>query len=89
MQNPNLSPTHLTTLRTILKHINPYVNVIVCATDRFAANPAEEVHICITDGRTPGNGDVYRYNVPMANEVVVIIHGEPGEVGNHDIIVQQ
>jgi hypothetical protein len=88
MQNPNLSPTHLTTLRTILGHINPYVNVFVRVAERLITNPTEEVHICITDGRTSGNGNVCCYNVPTANEVAMIIHGESGEVGNRDVIVQ-
>jgi hypothetical protein len=88
MQNPNLSPTHLTTLRTILGHINPYVNVFIRAIDCFVVNLVEEVHICITAGRTPRNEDVRRYNVPTANEVTMIIPGEPGEVGNRDVIVQ-
>jgi hypothetical protein len=63
MQNPNLSPTHLTTLRMILGRINPYVNVFVPAAERLATNLAKEVHICITAGRTSGNGDVRCYNV--------------------------
>jgi hypothetical protein len=79
----------LTTLRTILRRINPYVNIFVRAADHMAANPAEEVHICITIGRTLGNGDVHRYNVPTADEVAMIIPGEPGEVGNRDVIVQR
>jgi hypothetical protein len=69
MQNYNLSPTHLTTLRTILEPVNPYVNVFVCVANRLATNLVEEVHICITTGLTPGNGDVCRYNIPMTNEV--------------------
>ncbi len=88
MQNPNLSSVHLMTLRTILGCINPYVNVFVRAADHLTANPTEEVHICITAGRTLGNGDVHRYNAPTANEVAMIIPSEPGEVGNHDVIVQ-
>jgi hypothetical protein len=43
---------------------------------------------CITCGRTLGNKDVLCYNVPMANEVAMIIVGEPGEVGNRDVIIQ-
>jgi len=89
MQNPNLSSAHLMTLHTILGCINPYVNVFVRATNRLAANLTEEVHICITAGRTLGNGDVHRYNAPTANEVAMIIPGEPGEVGNRDVIVQR
>ncbi len=54
MQNPNLSPMHLMTFRTILGHVNPYVNVFVHVADCFAANLVEEVHICITTGRTLG-----------------------------------
>jgi hypothetical protein len=77
------------TLRTILRHVNPYVNVFVHVADRLAANPTEEVHICITASLTLGNGDVHRYNAPTANEVAMIILGEPGEVGNHDVIVQR
>ncbi len=82
MQNPNLSLTHLTTLRMILRRVNLYVYVFIYATDRFTANRAEEVHICITDGRTLGNEDVHHYNVPTINEVAMIILGEPREVGN-------
>jgi hypothetical protein len=89
MQNPNLSSVHLMTLRMILGCVNPYVNVFVRVADRFVANPTEEVHICITAGRTLGNGDVHRYNAPMTNEVAMIILGEPGEVGNRDVIVQR
>jgi len=77
------------TLRMILGRVNPYVNVFVRATDRLAANPTEEVHICITASRTLGNGDVHCYNAPTANEVVMIIPNEPGEVGNRDVIVQR
>jgi hypothetical protein len=86
MQNPNLNPTHLTTLRTILGRINPYVNVFVHATNNLVANPVEEVHICITTGRTPGNEDVRCY-ILTAKEVAMIIHGEPKEVGNCYVIV--
>jgi hypothetical protein len=89
MQNPNLSLAHLTTLRMTLARVNPYVNVFVRATDHLTTNPAEEVHICITVGRTPRNKDVHCYNIPTANEVAMIILGEPGEVGNHDVIVQR
>jgi len=89
MQNPNLSPTHLTTFRTILGRVNPYVNVFVRTTNHLAANPTKEVHICIIVGHTPGNGDVRCYNIPTANEVVMIILGELGEVGNCDIILQR
>jgi hypothetical protein len=88
MQNPNLSLMHLTTLRTILGCVNPYVNIFVRVVDRLIANLTKEVHICITVGRTLGNEDVHCYNVPTANEVVMIILGKPGEVGNRDVIVQ-
>ncbi len=89
MQNPNLNSEHLMTLRTILGRVNPYVNIFIHAADHLTANPTEEVHICITAGRTLGNGDVHRYNAPTANEVAMIIPGEPGEVGNRDVIVQR
>jgi len=89
MQNPNLSPAHLTTFRTFLGRVNPYVNIFVHATNRLVANPVEEVHICITTGRTLGNGDVHRYNIPTANKVAMIIPGEPAEVGNRDVIIQR
>jgi hypothetical protein len=71
----------------IFGRLNPYVNVFIHAIDRFIVNPAEEVHIYITVGHTPKNEDVRHYNVPMANEVAMIIHGEPREVGNRDVIV--
>jgi hypothetical protein len=71
----------------ILERVNLYVYVFVYATDRFTANRVEEVHICITDGCTLGNEDVHHYNVPMINEVAMIILGEPREVGNCDVIV--
>jgi hypothetical protein len=89
MQNLNLSPAHLMTLRTILERVNPYVNVFVHVADRFVTNLVKEVHICITVGRTLGNGDVHRYNVPTTNKVAMIILSEPREVGNRDVIVQQ
>jgi hypothetical protein len=89
VQNPNLSSMHLTTLCTILGRVNPYVNVFVHAIDCFAINPTKEVHICITAGRTPGNGDIRCYNVPTANEATMIIPGEPREVGNRNVIVQR
>jgi hypothetical protein len=72
----------------ILECINPYVNVFVRVADCLTVNPAEEVHICITAGRTSGNGNVRCYNVPTTNEVAMIILGEPGEVRIHDVIVQ-
>jgi hypothetical protein len=87
MQNPNLSLAHLTTFRTILGRVNPYVNVFVRATDRFTVIPAEEVHICITVGRTPRYKDVRCYNIPTAKKVVMIIFGKPGEVGNRNVII--
>jgi hypothetical protein len=77
------------TLRTTLRRVNLYVNVFVRVANRLAANLVEEVHICIIAGRTLGNGDVHHYNVPMANKVAMIIPGEPGEVGNCDVIVQR
>jgi hypothetical protein len=89
MQNPNLSSAHLMTLRTILERVNPYVNIFICVVDRLAANPTEEVHICITAGHTLGNGDVHHYNAPTTNEVAMIIPNKPGEVGNRDVIVQR
>jgi hypothetical protein len=89
MQNPNLSLAHLMTFCMILGHVNPYVNVFICVTDRLAANPVKEVHICITAGRTLENKNVRCYNVPMANEVTMIILGELGEVGNRDVIIQR
>jgi hypothetical protein len=89
MQNPNLSPTHFTTLRTILGRVNPYVNVFIRAANHLIANPIKEVHICIIASRTPGNEDVDCYNVPMANEVTMIIPSEPREVGNRNVIVQR
>jgi hypothetical protein len=88
MQNRNLSLVHLTTLRMILGRINPYVNIFIRVANHLAVNFAEEVHICIIAGHTPGNEDVRCYNVPMANKVVMIIFGEPGEVGNRDVIIQ-
>jgi hypothetical protein len=54
MQNPNLSPAHLTTLCMILRHVNPYVNVLVRAANCLATNLAEEVHICIIVDCTSG-----------------------------------
>jgi hypothetical protein len=80
---------HLTTLRTILGHVNLYVNVFVRATNHLVVNPSEEVHICITAGHTPGNEDLRHYNILTANKVAMIIPSEPGKVGNHDIIVQR
>ncbi len=77
------------TLHTILERVNPYVNAFIRAADHLTVNPAEEVHICITAGRTPRNGSVRHYNVPTANKVTMIIPSEPGEVGNRDIIVQR
>jgi hypothetical protein len=77
----------LTTLRTILRRINPFVNVFIRAADHFATNPVEEVHICIIAGRTPRNRDVRHYNVLSANDVAIIIPNKPGEVENRDVIV--
>jgi hypothetical protein len=89
MQNPNLSPVHLMTLCIILGRVNPYVNIFVHEADRLVTNLVEEVHICITIGCTSRNRDVHHYNIPMVNEVAMIIPGEPGEVGNRDVIVQR
>jgi hypothetical protein len=89
MQNPNLSSTHLTTLRTILGRVNPYVNVVIRATNGLVANLVEEVHICITARNASENGNVLCYNVLMSNNVAMIIPGELGEVGNRDVTVQR
>jgi hypothetical protein len=75
------------TLRTILRRINPYVNVFVRAINRLATNPVEEVHICIISGYTLGNGNVRCYNVSTTNKVAMIIPGELGEVRNRNVIV--
>jgi len=88
-QNPNLSSMHLMKLCTILGCVNPYVNVFVHVANRLVANPVEEVHICIIAGCTLGNRDICHYNVPTTNEVAMIILGELGDVGNHDVIVQR
>ncbi len=88
MQNLNISLVHVTTLRPILGHVNPYVNVFIRVANYLATNPAEEVHICIIASYTLRNGDVYCYNIHTTNEVAMIILGEPGEVGNRDVIVQ-
>jgi hypothetical protein len=89
MQNLNLSSMHLMTFRTILGRVNPFVNIFIRAADRLAANPAEEVHNCITASRTSGNGDVCCYNVLTTNKVAMIILGKLGEVRNRDVIVQR
>ncbi len=89
MQNPNLSLTHFMTLHTIFRRVNPYVNIFICAANHFTANPAKEVHICITSSCTLGNEDVRRYNVPMTNEITMITSGELKEVGNCDVIVHR
>jgi hypothetical protein len=60
----------------------------LCSCDCLIANPIEEVHIYITTGRTPKNGDVHRYNVPTANEVAMIIPSKSGKVRIRDVIVQ-
>jgi hypothetical protein len=86
--NSNLRPTHLMTLRTILKCINPYVNIFVRATNHLTANLAKEVHICIITSHNPGNEDFCCYYVPTANKVAMITPGEPREVGNYNVIVQ-
>ncbi len=80
---------HLTTLRTILGRINLYVNVFIHVVDRRTVNLAKEIHICIIARYTPENGDVHRYNIPTENEVTMIILGEQGEVGKHDVIIQR
>ncbi len=42
-----------------------------------------------TAGRNHGEEvDPRRYNAPLANEIAMILPGEPGEVGNRDVIVQ-
>jgi hypothetical protein len=89
MQNPNLNPTHLTTLRTILRRVNPYVNIFARVAECLTTNLAEEVHICITIGRTLRNKDLYCYNVLMTNKVAMIIPGDPREVGNCNVIIQR
>jgi hypothetical protein len=68
---------------------NPNISLAHFMTfcNHLVANPIEEVHICITVGRTLGNEDVCSYNVLTTNEVAMIILSEPGEVGNHDVIV--
>jgi hypothetical protein len=76
--------------RDLLGQVNPYVNVFVQAANRIVANLEEEVKVVITAGRNHGEEvDPRWYNAPLADEVTMILPGEPGEVGNRDIIVQR
>jgi hypothetical protein len=77
-------------LRDLLGQVNPYVNIFVQVAKRIVANPEEEVRVVIIPGRNHGEEvDPRRYNAPLADEVTMILPGEPGEVGNRDVIVQR
>jgi hypothetical protein len=77
-------------LRDLLGQVNPYVNVFIQARNCIVANLEEEVRVVITARRNHGEEvDPRRYNAPLADEVSMILPGEPKEVGNHDVIVQR
>jgi hypothetical protein len=77
-------------LRDLLGQVNPYVNVFVQAANRIVANPKEEVKVVIIARHNHGEEvDPRRYNAPLADEVAMILPGEPMEVGNRDVIVQR
>jgi hypothetical protein len=77
-------------LRDLLGQVNPYVNIFIQVANRIVANLEEEVKVVITAGRNHGEEvDPRRYNAPLADEVAMILLGEPGEVGNRDVIVQR
>jgi hypothetical protein len=90
LQNPNLRQENLMALRDLLGQVNPYVNIFIQVANRIVANLEEEVKVVITAGRNHGEEvDPRRYNAPLADEVAMILLGEPGEVGNRDVIVQR
>jgi hypothetical protein len=77
-------------LRDLLKQVNPYVNIFVQTSNRIVANPEEEVRVVIIVGHNHGEEvNPRRYNAPLANEVAMILPGEPREVGNRNVIVQR
>jgi hypothetical protein len=81
LHNPNLCQENLMALRDLLGQVNPYVNVFVQAANRIVANPKEEVRVVITAGRNHGEEvDPRRYNAPLADEVAMILLGEPGKL---------
>jgi len=90
LRNPNLSQVTLMAIRDILGRYNLYVRVFERAADRFAAHLAEEVRVVLTAARNHGSEmDPRQYNAPMADEVAMILPGDPGQIGNRDVIVER
>jgi hypothetical protein len=90
LRNPNLSQVTVMAIRDILGRYNPYVRVFERAADRLATHPAEEVRIVLTAARNHGSEmDPRQYNAPMADEVAMILPGDPGQIGNRDIIIER
>jgi hypothetical protein len=90
LRNPNLSQVTLMAIRDILGRYNLYVRVFEHAADRLAAHPAEEVRVALTAARNHGTEmDPRQYNAPMADEVAMILPGDPGQIGNCDVIVER
>ena len=74
----------------MLGHPNPYVHVFSGAADSLAADASSELNIVLTAGRDRGDGrDPRRCNLPMADEVDMVILVEVGLVGERDIIVRR
>jgi hypothetical protein len=90
LRNPNLSQVTLMAIRDILGRYNPYVRVFERGVDRLATHPAEEVCVVLTTVRNHGSEmDPRQYNAPMADEVTMILPGNPGQIRNRDVIVER
>jgi len=85
---PSLDPTTLDRLLTMMYNINPYVEMFKMARDMMAIEGAPmDLKLRLTASQTK---DAFRYNVPMADEVVTLMVGNGSEVVNkRDVVVIQ
>jgi len=83
---PSLDPTTLDRLLTMMYNINPYVEVFKMARDMMATKGGPmDLKLHLIASRTK---DARRYNVPTADEVVVLMVGDGFEaVDKSDVVL--
>jgi hypothetical protein len=80
---PLLDPTTLDWLLTMMYNINPYVKM---ARDMMATEGVPtDLKLRFIASQTK---DAYRYNVPMADEVIALMVGNGFEtIDKHDVVI--
>ena len=78
-RNRKLDSFQLALLRDMLARINPHVHVFSRAADRLATDANGQLNIVLTAARNRGDKrDPQGYNLPMADEVAMMIPGVCG-----------